>query len=358
MPPNPGFWDGRVTTGRHIELSPSGTIHLDGDLRIRAIDPRCQDILGVTGSRARGFPLADLPRLGTVADGPPPDFPWALASAIAAGHAPPTVISLADGRTLLLDRPAPFDGGPRLSCTDLSPVLRRETREASDRAQADLRFLSETMEDHAAYLASLAEAADQNARDVEAARRELEREIEERRELEERLRRLAATDSLTGVLNRAAFLAEAQTALEEAHSRAIPLAVLMLDIDHFKTVNDRHGHAGGDRALVHLTGLLRNDSRRGDILGRLGGEEFGLLVPGTPMDDARAVAERLVRRIADSPAVHDNRLIHLTISAGLAVARPAETRIEQPLSRADQALYRAKNTGRNKVVADDRAAAA
>jgi PleD family two-component response regulator len=134
------------------------------------------------------------------------------------------------------------DGGRILTYADISKELQREASEALEAGCADMRFQNETLESHAAYLASLAEATDESARAVEAARLELEHKMAEQRQLEVELRRLANIDGLTGALNRATFMTSAQGRLEQGRT----LTALMLDVDHFKVINDRYGHAAGD----------------------------------------------------------------------------------------------------------------
>lgn len=167
-----------------------------------------------------------------------------------------------------------------------------------------------------------------------------------------RLQALATTDDLTGIANRRALMATATQAVEEAERRASSLAMLMIDVDHFKRVNDRHGHAVGDRALCHVTRLLAAALRDQDRLGRVGGEEFAAVLPGATVEQASAVAERMRRAIASSPMDGPQGELPITVSIGIAGARAGDT-AELLLSRADAALFRAKACGRNVVVADD-----
>jgi diguanylate cyclase (GGDEF)-like protein len=214
------------------------------------------------------------------------------------------------------------------------------------------RFSTETLESQAAYLASLAETADESARRAEEAKQQLEQEIAERRQLEAQLRRMATTDGLTGTLNHAQFLLMGQRELERVRQRHQSLALLMLDIDHFKLINDRYGHLIGDEALKHLVVQLRAGIRAIDLLGRMGGEEFAIVLPTISAAVAGQVAERLRARVAATPLLHADQSIGMTVSIGVSMARDADTTLEQILARADATLYAAKNAGRNRVVAD------
>ncbi len=286
--------------------------------------------------------------------------------AFAADHAqalrlddiPAEPLRFPDGSIVLCGRARRPAGGLSISYTDITAAVRREVDEAIDQLDAEARFRNEVLENHAADLAALAETADESTRRVEVARRELEREIAERRELEAKLRELATTDGLTGILNRAAWLAGCQEEMDRIRETGRGLALLMIDVVHFKSINDRYGHPGGDAALRQLAVTLRAEIRRGDVLGRLGGEEFAIALPGASPEESEVIAERLVERVASSPAAFDGRLIYMTVSIGLAIASRRETTVDQVLGRADIALYRAKGSGRNRAVIDRRADAA
>lgn len=175
------------------------------------------------------------------------------------------------------------------------------------------------------------------------------RDITERRRYEQTLEQLATTDVLTGLANRRAFMARLESELALAGQGSASSMLMMLDLDHFKRVNDTYGHAAGDRVLVHLGQLLRGEAlRQGDLAGRVGGEEFAVLLPRTSPQEAAAVAERLrealERSLIDSGEGHT---IAITLSAGLA---PLQGSSESSFAQADAALYRAKNSGRNRVV--------
>lgn len=167
----------------------------------------------------------------------------------------------------------------------------------------------------------------------------------------DRLQRLAALDPLTGVYNRRFGMAR----LSEEFSRAVrtsgPLGVMMLDIDHFKKVNDTYGHLAGDRVLIQLAKTARAALREGDILMRYGGEEFLVLLPAASKENSRAVGEKLRRMVEDSSVADGDQVIRVTISIGVTSYPELEVTGEQDLvKRADEALYQAKESGRNKVI--------
>ncbi|WP_123785206.1 diguanylate cyclase [Pseudazoarcus pumilus] len=184
----------------------------------------------------------------------------------------------------------------------------------------------------------------------------LVRDISERKQREVALEKLAATDTLTGLPNRRSFLSRLSEAARDARHRAGAAGVvMMLDIDHFKRVNDTWGHAVGDEVLQHFAEVVRQSLRRGDAAGRLGGEEFAVLLPGTGAEDGRVLAERLRERIETQPAVTSVGEIAITVSIGVAALGK---RAEQALELADGALYRAKSSGRNRVCVADATAVA
>jgi diguanylate cyclase (GGDEF)-like protein len=284
------------------------------------------------------------------------------AAAVRDGAMAPTTIDLTDGRRYLFRCVITADGSRILTYVDITRVkqeqeLQQHARDAAERIGIELRFSNETLESQAAYLASLAEAAEDAAVRADLAKRQLEQEMAERRELEAQLRRMATIDALTGALNRAQLLTLGQRELERVRMTGQGLAVLMLDIDHFKSINDRYGHAAGDAALKHLVGKLIGCVRRIDLVGRLGGEEFAIILPAIPSTAAMQAAERLRVVAADPPVEHDGVRIDLTVSIGLAVARDSDRTIDQALARADTALYAAKGNGRNCVVACEEAVA-
>ena len=174
-------------------------------------------------------------------------------------------------------------------------------------------------------------------------------DITERRALELELRRLATTDSLTRLVNRRVFLAQVTRELERFQRYARPVALLMLDLDSFKRINDVRGHAAGDSVLQHFADVARQSLRKIDVLGRLGGEEFAALLPGTDAAGAVQLAERLRQAVADRPADIEAGSLAYTVSIGVTWFASGDSKADTILARADRALYRAKHNGRNRV---------
>lgn len=167
--------------------------------------------------------------------------------------------------------------------------------------------------------------------------------------LMDRLRAAALHDGLTGLLNRR-FLREALPSLQAAAQRRNePLCLLMLDLDHFKQVNDRHGHLVGDQTLRAVAEVLRNQSRRSDVVSRYGGEEFAVLCPATDGPTGVQVAERLREAIANLGAAQLGHGGRQTVSIGVAVQAREDYSPEALMDRADLALYQAKHAGRNRT---------
>lgn len=167
-------------------------------------------------------------------------------------------------------------------------------------------------------------------------------------EANERLREQSVTDVLTGLRNPRYFRERLQEECLRADRERRPLALIAVDLDHFKRVNDRHGHAMGDRALRHAASVLEASARTSDIVCRVGGEEFAILCPSTLPEDAAVVAERMRRTLAEQPLVHGGTTLPLTASFGIAVRWP-EGSPDTALKDADRALYAAKAAGRNRV---------
>jgi diguanylate cyclase (GGDEF)-like protein len=169
--------------------------------------------------------------------------------------------------------------------------------------------------------------------------------------LGDRLLRWSLTDSLTGIPNRRSFLDTLTRALSSGTRRAEPVGVLVIDVDHFKRINDTAGHATGDLVLSAIARLLTDAARSEDTVARLGGEEFGVVVPGADLATAASVAERLRSKIAATPIPVDGKFYELTVSIGVAAATEAEHDAGILLNRADTLLYEAKGSGRDRVIA-------
>ncbi|RZJ10192.1 MAG: GGDEF domain-containing protein, partial [Rubrivivax sp.] len=169
----------------------------------------------------------------------------------------------------------------------------------------------------------------------------------------ERLRRAGMTDGLTGVHNRRYFDHRCLIEFSQAVRHRYPLACLFLDIDHFKAINDGHGHPAGDEVLRQVGGLIQRSLRTGDLAARYGGEEFVILLPRTDLGGAREVAERIRVMVEEAPFITpEGGTVSATLSVGLAMLPAGATSFADLLSAADRALYEAKHSGRNRTIAD------
>jgi diguanylate cyclase (GGDEF)-like protein len=162
----------------------------------------------------------------------------------------------------------------------------------------------------------------------------------------------AATDPLTGVYNRRGFVEAARRALEWSAGKGEQVTVLAFDLDHFKSINDRFGHALGDVALTLFAQVAANNMRASDVIGRLGGEEFAAVIP-SGIDDAAVVAERVRAAFETAGVEIGGARVGATVSIGAACARASAANLHDLLARADAALYRAKEDGRNRVTVDE-----
>ena len=167
-----------------------------------------------------------------------------------------------------------------------------------------------------------------------------------------RFKRMATRDGLTGIHNHQHFMAECDRRLRALQKRPGHACLVWIDLDHFKQINDTHGHAIGDAALKHSVAICQHQLRPGDLLGRLGGEEFGILLGDCPRDQAIAIADRIRLAIETHPMVLDGAVVSISASIGVASTTSSGHELQTLCRDADAALYRAKRAGRNRVVAD------
>ncbi|PKM31166.1 MAG: hypothetical protein CVV07_03105 [Gammaproteobacteria bacterium HGW-Gammaproteobacteria-11] len=185
------------------------------------------------------------------------------------------------------------------------------------------------------------------AREVNAL---LRREVEERSRLQEALILQASTDPLTGLNNRREYEALFEHELQRIRRSGKPLSLCLLDLDHFKRVNDTWGHSAGDEVLRRVAQVCRDNFRSIDILGRLGGEEFVVVLPDTPLKAAGLIALRFVEALAAAPMEIAGQSIQITATAGVVERQADEDDLESLIQRADKAMYEGKQAGRNRVV--------
>lgn len=174
-----------------------------------------------------------------------------------------------------------------------------------------------------------------------------------RRDNEQRLLELATTDNLTGLANRMKLAEIFKRECANARRNATALSLLFLDVDHFKQINDQHGHDTGDQALRHLAEVLSQRLRDTDLFCRLGGEEFAVLLPNSDLDQAMSIAEILRARLATAPLQVGTTCLRMTLSAGVASLGDDGQGLDDLLLAADRRTYAAKRGGRNRVVASD-----
>jgi diguanylate cyclase (GGDEF)-like protein len=168
-------------------------------------------------------------------------------------------------------------------------------------------------------------------------------------ELQERLYDRAITDELTNLKNRRYLMERLQEELIRSKRKNAPLSLLLLDIDHFKRINDTLGHEAGDGALKHTARILGMSTRPYDTVGRFGGEEFLIIFPQTNAREALEIFERIRSSLEVSPFEREVESVRLTLSGGVSELRPQDVSVDELLARADRALYRAKESGRNRV---------
>ncbi len=179
----------------------------------------------------------------------------------------------------------------------------------------------------------------------------VQRDVTERKLMEAKLAELASTDFLTSVLNRRSFIDKLSEEIDRLHrGYSQSLGVVMIDLDYFKKINDTYGHAAGDAVLKDFSALASNSLRKTDAIGRMGGEEFAVLLPNIDISTAKMFAERLLNSVNSTPAHFNENLIHYTASLGIAVMDVSMIRTaDDILMNADKALYQAKQEGRNRL---------
>ena len=174
-------------------------------------------------------------------------------------------------------------------------------------------------------------------------------DVTERKRIEAELQEFASTDGLTRLANRRHFMARVEAQLAHVRHGGTGAAVMMCDLDHFKSINDRWGHAIGDDVLRHFAEILRTQLRAGDMAGRIGGEEFAILLAAADLEGAQSVARRIQERFAAQPLGVEGDVVALTVSIGITLMSAADMSAEAALTRSDFALYRAKKGGRNRI---------
>ncbi|KXS38600.1 MAG: signal protein [Halomonadaceae bacterium T82-2] len=179
---------------------------------------------------------------------------------------------------------------------------------------------------------------------------QLVEEIAHRKSLEKQLRMVAERDALTGLDSRLYFMQRAQELLAQSQRENTPFSLFMIDVDHFKAINDTWGHSQGDRVLTAIAGTCMKSLRPQDVIGRFGGEEFIVALPNTQPEDAQGVAERLKQQVAELSVIEAMPEHRLTVTIGIAGAATAETDLPALIKQADRALYAGKHDGRNRVV--------
>lgn len=203
-------------------------------------------------------------------------------------------------------------------------------------------------------LGELAQGINSMAARVELTQDELRRQVSlataELRQQKEAAETAARLDPLTQVLGRRGFTEAAEHEIQRCLRYHHPLSLIMIDIDHFKTINDTHGHAAGDAVLVGFAQLLTSEVREWDVVGRLGGEEFAVLLPSSGADQAMAVAERMRASVRNAQASVRGQPLQYSASFGVAEFQPRELTLDSLLARADAALYEAKRAGRDRVL--------
>ena len=219
----------------------------------------------------------------------------------------------------------------------------------------DIGALSQVLDDMLRDTRHVQTEALRSQQDMVAARQEVQAAETRIQELEAQLMemsKLAHEDQLTGSLNRRGLDEVLEREMARSERTKSPLCVALLDLDDFKKLNDTHGHSAGDGALVHLVQVVKKTLRTMDVIARFGGEEFMIVLPHTPLEDAMQTVTRVQRELTKQIFLHDNKRLLITFSSGVALRKHKEGQ-ETLIARADEALYKAKKAGKNRVVAAD-----
>lgn len=202
------------------------------------------------------------------------------------------------------------------------------------------------------FVAYMAEKENRQQTLLQAAFINIEKVTREREIAIKQLEHVAATDELTGLPNRRSMRAMLEHQMQRFLRYKSPFCVLMIDVDHFKLVNDKYGHQSGDDVLVHIAEVMKSTLRTSDILARWGGEEFIVMLPDTSLNDATEIAKRLCNEVEKSYLVISQKKLYFTISAGL-TQTVKQSSIDEIIQSADRMLYQAKDYGRNRVEVDE-----
>lgn len=184
---------------------------------------------------------------------------------------------------------------------------------------------------------------------LEEVNTKLENELQEKSKLEKILKYQASTDSLTNILNRRSFFEACDNEIKLSKRYEHPLSFIIIDIDYFKKINDTYGHLNGDIVLIDLVNVITNTIRTTDLFGRIGGEEFAVLMPETKQKDAMNLADRIRKNISENVSVLEGTTVNITVSIGLSFLTTEDSIIQTVLRRADLALFKAKESGRNQL---------
>lgn len=256
-------------------------------------------------------------------------------------------IAYADGSHVLVRERRTRSGGYATVLLDITELHRQEQElihrgNVLERANSELELTRTALENQATTLAGMAE-------ELAAERDRANRALVKAEEAGEQLRAIAFVDPLTGAYNRRAFFEAAEREVLRASRYGHPLSVLVADLDRFKSINDRYGHAAGDMALCNFVTSARQILRDCDVLGRMGGEEFGILLPETGAEAAALAAERLRAALQNVPVSAQGEIFTVTVSIGIAQQAVGRESFEEALERADKALYQAKELGRDRI---------